>query len=114
MSTASIVQKGVHCFLQHALFVSNDHFRGMKLQKFFQTVVAVDHPAVKIVQVGCRKASTIQRHQRTKLWWNDRQDFQEHPFWLVVALAEAFNNLQTLDDGLAFLLAIGLLHLYPK
>ena len=42
--------------LEHALLVVHDDRRSIEVEQALQTVVAVDHATVQIVQVGSRKA----------------------------------------------------------
>ncbi len=110
-ATAAVVEQGVHSFLQHALFVAHNYFRRVQIHQLLQPVVAVDDAAIQIVQIGSRKPSTIQRHQRAQLRWNHRQHIQNHPLRLVRALAERLHNFQAL--GILQLLLRGGLGLHP-
>src|ERR1035437_3301954 len=96
-STASIVEQRVHRLLQHALLVAHDHFRRMQVHQLLQAVVAVDDPAIQVVQVRSRKAAAIERNQGTQLRRDHRNHVQDHPLRLVTALAECLNHLQALD-----------------
>ena len=60
---AAVVKEGIDSFLQHPLFVADDHIRRFQLQNRFQTVITVDDAAIKIVQIRSGKASAIKRHQ---------------------------------------------------
>ena len=82
-AAAAVVEQRVDGFLQHALFVAHDHFGRVQVHQLLQPVVAVDDAAIEIVQIGCRKAAAIQRHQRAQLWRNDRQHVENHPLRLV-------------------------------
>ena len=55
---SAIVEQRINRLLQHALFVSNYHFRRLESQEILQTVIPVDHPTIKIVQVGCANLLT--------------------------------------------------------
>ena len=86
----------------------------MQVHQLLQPVVAIDHPAIKIIQVRGREAPAIQWHQRTQLRRNNRNDIQNHPVGFIPTLAESFNNFQTLGI-LEPLLQRGLiLHLLPQ
>ncbi len=63
-AAAAVVEESVDGFLQHALFVAHNHLRRMEVHELLEAVVAVDHAAIEIVEVGGREAATIQRHQR--------------------------------------------------
>jgi hypothetical protein len=62
-AAAAVIEQRVDGFLQHALFVAHDHVRGVQLDQLLQPVVAVDHAAVQVVQIGGGEASAIERHQ---------------------------------------------------
>ena len=65
-ATAAVVEQCVHGLLQHALFVAHDHFRSVQIHQLLQPVVAVDHAAIEIIQIGGGKAAAIERHQRAR------------------------------------------------
>ena len=67
LAATAVVQQRIHGFLQHALFVTDDDVRCIEIQQPAQPVVAVDHTAVKIIEVRCRKAPALKRHQGTKI-----------------------------------------------
>ena len=48
-TAATVVEKSIHCFLEHALFVTNDNVGRFELHELFQPIVAVDDPAIEIV-----------------------------------------------------------------
>src|SRR5207302_6200222 len=49
-TAAPVVDQRVDGFLQHALLVADDDLRRLQLQQPLETVVAVDHAPVEIVQ----------------------------------------------------------------
>ena len=107
---AAVVEQGVHSFLQHALFVADDDIRRAKLKQVLETIVAVDDATIEIVQVGGRKAAAFKRNERAKVWRDDRQHFEDHPFWTAVAFGEALAELEALGELLADLLGARLGH----
>ncbi len=109
-AATAIVEQCIDGFLQHALFVTHDDVGRAQFHKPLQAVVTVDHAAVKIVQVRCGETATIERHQWTQFWRNDRNDIQNHPFRTRAGFDERFNALQTLDDLLAASVGAGLAH----
>ena len=66
-AATAVVQQAVYCFLQHAFFVAHDDVGRMQLQQAFETVVAVDHTTIQIVQIGSGETATVQRYQRTQI-----------------------------------------------
>ena len=112
-AAAAVVDQGVHSLLQHTLLVADDDVGGTQLQQTLQTVVAVDDAAVQIVQVGGRKAAAVQLQQGAQIRRNDGDDRHNHPLGALVALEEALNALQTLEQTHA-LLAVGMLKLLAQ
>ena len=98
---AGVVEQRVDRFLQHPLFVAQDDLRGFDFQQTFQTVVADDHPAVQVVQIGAGKTTTIQWHQGAQFWWNNGQVLDHGPFGAVfhpgLSIAESFHYAQALE-----------------
>ncbi len=95
-ATAAVVEQRVDGLLQHALFVADDHVRRVKLHELLQPVVAVDHAAIQVVQVGSGKTAAVERHERAQLRRKHRDHVENHPLGLVAALAERLENLQAL------------------
>ncbi len=83
-AAAAVVEQRVDGFLQHALFVTHNHLRRMEVHELLEAVVAVDHAAIQIVEIGRREAATIQRHERAKLRRDHGDHVEDHPLRLVV------------------------------
>ena len=66
--------------------------------ELFQPVVAVDHAAVEVVQIGRGETAAIQRHERSQFRRNHRNYIQNHPFRLVTGLTERFHDAQPLGE----------------
>ena len=112
-SAAAVVDEGVHRLLQHALFVADDDVRRAQVQQSLQTVVAVDDPAVEVVQVGGGEAAAVQLHHGAQLRRDDRDHVQNHPLRLVAGIEEAFHHFQP-ADGAHLALAGHVLQLFPQ
>ena len=95
-AAAAVVEQRVDRFLEHALFVADDDVRRLELHQLLQPVVAVDDAAIEIVQVRGREAAAVERHERTQLRRNDRDDVEDHPLRPVGRLAERVDDLQPL------------------
>ena len=108
-TATTVVEQGIDGFLQHTFFVADDDFRGAKLDQPLQPVITVDNTTVKIVEIGCREATTVKRHQRAQFRRNDRNDFQDHPFRTGTRLDEGFDQFQTLDELFTLGFRIGFL-----
>ena len=97
-AAAAVIEQRIHGFLQHALFIAHDDVGRVQLDQLLQPVVAVDHAAVQVVQIGGGEAAAVQWDQRTQLGRNHRQHVQDHPLRLVAGLAEAFRHAQALGE----------------
>ena len=98
-TAAAVVDQRVHRFLQHTLFVADDDVRRAQLQQAFQTIVAVDDPAIQIVQVGGRKTTAVQLHHGADIRRNHRHHIQNHPFGAVARQAERFHHFQPFQQA---------------
>ena len=85
----AVLEQGVHGLLQHALLVAHDHFGGAQLQELLQPVVAVDDPAVQVVQIGGGEPAAVQGHQRAQFGGQHRDHVQDHPLGLVAQRLKA-------------------------
>ena len=113
-AAAAVVKQSVNGFLEHALFVAHDDVRRAQFHELLQPVVAVDDAAIEIVEVGSGEAAAVQRHQRAQLRRKNRNHVQNHPFRLVAALAEGFENFEALGELDPLLQRRIHLHLFAK
>ena len=113
-AAAAVVEQRVDRFLQHALFVADDHVRRMQLHQLLEPVVAVDDAAIEIVEIGGGETAAIERDERTKFRWNHRQNVENHPLRFVTRFAEAFDHAQTLGELQLFLLRSFGLHFFAN
>ena len=58
-SPPTVIQQGIYRLLQHPFFVTHDNIRRKQLQQTFQAVVAINDATIKIIQIGCGKATRI-------------------------------------------------------
>ena len=93
-AATAVIQQAVYRFLQHAFFVAHDDVGRMQLQQAFETVVAVDHATIKVVQIRSGKTTAVQRHQRTQIGRQHGQHVHNHPFQLHAAALEGFQHFQ--------------------
>ena len=113
LAPTPIVQQGVHCLLQHAFLVADDNLRRFQLEQTLQAVVPVDDASVQVVQIRGREAAAVQRHQRTQLRRQHRQDFHHHPVRFDARLLEAFQHLQPFCDLLDLGFGVGAVQFPP-
>ena len=107
-AAAAVIDQGIDSFLQHTLLVAHDDVGRPQLQQTAQTVVAVDDTAIQIVQVGGGETAAIQLQQRAQIRRDHGDDRHDHPLGALVALQEALDALETLQQADA-LLAVGML-----
>ncbi len=110
----AVVDEAVDSLLQHALLVANNHVRRAKLQQALETVVAVDDPAIQVVQVRRRKATAVKLNHRAQVRRDHRQHRQDHPLGAVAALAQCLDHAQALRRLLAALLRARRADLVPQ
>ena len=105
---AVIVEEGVDGLLEHPLFVADDDLGGIQVHQLLEPVVAVDDPAVEVVQIAGGEVARVQQHQGPQVRRDDRDAFQDHPLGAIVAVAQRLDDLETLGEVLDLLLAAGL------
>ena len=111
---AAVVEQGVHRLLEHALFVAHDDVGRGQLQQPLEAVVAVDHPAVEIVEIGGGEAPAVERHQGPQIGRQHRQHLEDHPLGPVPRLLQGFEQLEALGDLLDLGFGIGRLDLLAQ
>ena len=99
----AVVEQRVDRLLQHPLLVVDDDLGSAEVEQPFQPVVAVDHPAVEVVEVGGREAATVQLHHRAQLRRDHRHRVEDHPARLVVGVQEGRGDFQPLHGTRLFL-----------
>ena len=109
----AVVDKCIHSFLKHALFVANNDVRCAQLKQPFKAVVAVDDPSVKVVKVACRKPSAVQLNHGADFRRNNRNNIHYDPFGLVSALYESFDDFKAFNRIHA-LLSAGICDFFTK
>ena len=102
-AAAAVVEQRVDGLLQHALLVVDDDLGRAEVQQPLQPVVAVDDPAVEVVQVRGGEAATIELHHGAQVRRDHRHGLQNHRPGVVdapavvVAPVEGGDDLQALD-----------------
>jgi hypothetical protein len=109
-ATFAVVEKGVDGLLEHPLLVADDEFGGLELHELLEPVVAVDDPAVEVVEIGGGEAAAVEADERAKVGRDDRDDIEDHPFRPVPGPLEGLEDAQAL--GVAELALLGRLLLH--
>ena len=99
----SVVDQCVNRLLQHPLLVADDDFRSSELDQSLQSVVAVDHPTIEVVQVARCKPATVQLDHRSQVRRQHREHRDDHPIRLIPGPPERFHHSQSLCSLAALL-----------
>src|SRR5690606_902334 len=79
-----------------------------EVEQTTQTVVAVDHTTVEVVEVGGREAAAVELHHGAQLRRDHRHDLEHHRCGRVARLQEGVDDLEALDGAdLLLTLAVG-------
>ena len=97
-AASAVINEGVHCFLQHSLFVSDDDVRRAQLEQSVQTVVSVDDTSVQVVEVGGCESAAVELYHRTNIRRDDRNHIHDHPFRPVAGKSKRLDDFQPSDD----------------
>ena len=68
-SPPAIVNQGIDGFLQHALFIADDNFRGADFYQVAQPVVAVDDAPVQVVKVTGGEPAAVKLDHGAEVGW---------------------------------------------
>ncbi|CAI8166880.1 MAG: Uncharacterised protein [Synechococcus sp. CC9902] len=112
-TAATVVDQRINSFLQHPLLVADDDLGSEDLLKPCQTVVAVDHPPVEIIEITGGEASAVELHHRTQIGWDHRDHIQHHPLRTGISGDEVVDHTQALDQ-LGSLLTLAAVDVFPK
>ena len=97
-AATAVVEQRIDRFLQHPLLVADDDVGRAQLDQPLQAVVAVDDAAIQVVQVRGREAAAIERHERTQIRRDHRDDGHDHPLGLVARELERLDDLEALHQ----------------
>jgi hypothetical protein len=106
-AAAAVVEQRVDGLLQHALLVVDDDLGSAEVEQPLEAVVAVDDPAVQVVEVARREAAAVELHHRTDVRRDHGDRVEDHPRRVVLRATERRDDLEALD-GLGALLALAL------
>src|SRR5260370_11282614 len=59
LAATAVVEQRVDRFLEHALFVAENHFRRAMRDQLLEAVVAIDDATIEIVEGVCSKPSSV-------------------------------------------------------
>ena len=108
-----VIDKSVDSFLEHTHFVVYDNFRSVKIEKFLQTVVAVNHTTIEVVEVRCCETTAREANHWAKIWWNNRNYSENEICRFDAGSFHAFDEFQAFDE-FAFFLAFGFFSFFGK
>ena len=96
-ATAAVVEQRVDRLLKHALFVVDDDLGRAEVDQSLEPVVAVDHAAVQIVEVGRGEAAAVELDHRAQLRRDHRHRVEHHAHRGVAVGLECRNHLESLE-----------------
>ena len=96
-STAAVVEQCVDGLLEHPLLVVDDDLGRAEVEQSLQPVVAVDHAAVQVVQVGGGEPATVELDHRAQVRRDDRDGVQHHAERRVLGRLERGDHAEALD-----------------
>ncbi len=111
---AVVVEEGVDRLLEHPLLVADDDLGSVQVDELLEPVVAIDDPAVEVVQVARREVAAVEHHERPQVGRDHRDDVEHHPLRLVLAVADRLDDLQPVDEVLFLLLGVRGLEIDPQ
>ena len=106
-AVAAVVHKRVNGLLEHPLFVADDDRGRRDLEEVLESAVAVDDPAVEVVQVAGGEAASFEWDEGAQIRWDDGQHVENHPARIHLVLEESLDKANALDNLLAVHLALG-------
>ena len=104
-TATTVVEQRVDGLLQHALLVVDDDLGRTEVDQALEAVVAVDHAAVQVVEVGGREAATVELDHRAQLRRDHRDGVEDHAGRVVAGTLERGDDLEALE-GADLLLAL--------
>ena len=114
LTSPPVIEQDIHRFLEHPLLIANDDVRSLEIEKAFKPVVAIDDPAIQIVQVRRRESSSVQRHERPQIGGEHRDGIHNQPIGTVLRFAEGVDDLQPFCQFLPFGFRLRPDHLDPE
>ena len=111
-----VVEQAVHGFLEHTLLVAENHLGGLDLEEPLEAVVAYDHAAVEVVEVGGGETAAVEGDEGTEIRRDDRNHLHDHPLGAVdtLGLLEPLDDLEALQQLSLALLGAFFLHLHAE
>ena len=111
LAAAAVVEQGVDRLLEHPPLVADDDLGRVQVLEPLEPVVPVDDAAVEVVEVRGREPAAVERHERTEVGREHRDDLEHHVLGLVAGVAERLDDLEALRVPAALGRGRGLLHL---
>ena len=105
-AAAAVVEQRVDGLLQHPLLVVDDDLGRAEVEQPLEPVVAVDDPAVEVVEVGGREPATVELDHRAQVRRDHRHAVEDHAHRAVAGVEERRDDLEPLERaGLLLALA---------
>ena len=92
-----IINQRIDSFLEHTHFVVDNNFRSIKIKKFLETIITVDHTTIEVIKIGGSKATARERDHWTEVWWNNWNHSKDKVSWFNTSIFHTFKNFNTLN-----------------
>ena len=78
-ASPAVVDKRINGFLEHSLLVADNNIGSPQVEKPLQAIVAVNYPAVEIIQIRCGKTAPVQLDHGSQVGRDYRNNIEDHP-----------------------------------
>ena len=96
-AATAVVEQRVDRLLQHPLLVVDDDLGRAEVDQSLEPVVAVDHPAVQVVEVGGGEPATVELDHRAQVRRDHRHAVEHHALRGVGGVEERGHHPQPLE-----------------
>jgi hypothetical protein len=96
-AASAVVEQRVDGLLQHPLLVVDDDLRRAQVEQPLEPVVAVDHPAVEVVQVAGGEPAAVELDHRPQVRRDHRDAVEDHAHRRVAGVEERRDDLEPLQ-----------------
>ncbi len=74
-----VVYQSINRLLENSFLIAQDDVRSIYFLKLLETVIAINDPTIKIIDIRGGVASAVQGHHRADGRRDDRHPHQKHP-----------------------------------
>src|SRR5208283_3933183 len=94
----AVIEERIHCLLEHSFFILYNDAWGLQLHEPFKSVVPVDDPPVKIIEVrGCETAA-VKRNKGSQIRGQYGHYIKDHPIRLILRSQKRFHSFNSFGE----------------